>query len=120
MPSIPVKPKLFKYRLDPENTAAAYEFSSIELNAEDQCKLLVDYNMGARIDLIDRQVYAGGQAAKGGEISEIDKFLLSDSDKLPDFAFGGEQGVGGTGGVFEDKVKHAHEKALQLTKQHTS
>ena len=60
MPNIPVKPKLFKYRLDPDNSAAAYEFSSIELNAEDQCKLLVDYNMGARIDLIDRQVYAGG------------------------------------------------------------
>jgi len=52
-------------------------------------------------------------------MSEIDKFLLSDSDKLPEFAFGEPTGPN-TENVFEDKVKQAHMKALELTKQHTS
>lgn len=94
MPSIPVRPKLFKYRLDHDNKAAKYEFSSIELN-QDQ-KMLVDYNMGVRIDLIDRSVY--GEAFKEANrvkvasampeaephLSERDKFLLSEHDHLPE------------------------------------
>jgi hypothetical protein len=32
-----------------------YEFSSIELNAEHQ--IYVDYNMGMRVNLVDRSIY---------------------------------------------------------------
>lgn len=54
MPEIPIRPKLFKYRLDSKNTAK-YEFTTVELNQEHQ--ILVDYNMGVRVDLIDKSVY---------------------------------------------------------------
>ena len=85
MPEIPVMPKLFKYRLDTENLASKYQFSSIEMDQE--YRILVDYNMSARIDLIDRQVYAypeGESARKAAEdLNERDKFLLSDKNTLP-------------------------------------
>ena len=57
----------------------------MELNQDHH--ILVDYNMGARIDLVDRGVYAmtSEQQQKKGEdgLSERDKFLLSDRDTLP-------------------------------------
>lgn len=100
-----MRPKLFKYRLDSGNRAAKYEFSSVELNAEHP--ICVDYNMGVRIDLIDREVYAIkpqhafipatsneenlrlAEALKTKLFSERDKFLLSDQDTLPIFNLAG-------------------------------
>ncbi len=55
LPEIPVRPKLFKYRLDTQNRTSKYDFTSVELNQEHN--ILVDYNMGVRVDLIDRAVY---------------------------------------------------------------
>lgn len=54
-PDIPAKPKLFKYRLDTFDQTAKYEFSTIELNQDHQ--ILVDYNMGIRVDLVDKEIY---------------------------------------------------------------
>lgn len=89
LPEIPVRPKLFKYRLDTQNHTSKYEFTTVELNQQQE--ILVDYNMGVRVDLIDRAVYgtlgqAGSKAeqeAAREELSERDKFLLSDKDTLP-------------------------------------
>jgi len=50
-----VRPKLFKYRLDTQNRTSKYEFTTVELNQAHE--ILVDYNMGVRVDLIDRGVY---------------------------------------------------------------
>ena len=54
LPEIPIRPKLFKYRLNAEKTAK-YEFTTVELNQKHE--ILVDYNMGMRVDLVDRGVY---------------------------------------------------------------
>lgn len=87
MPEIPVRPKLFKYRLDTQQLTSKYEFTTVELNQEHQ--ILVDYNMGARVDLVDRGVYSFSSELmlKMGEdhngLSERDKFLLSDRDTIP-------------------------------------
>ena len=87
LPEIPVRPKLFKYRLDTRNTTN-YEFTTVELNQEHQ--ILVDYNLGVRVDLIDRGVY-GSKFGEGNlkmaedtfTLNERDKFLLSDKETLP-------------------------------------
>jgi hypothetical protein len=82
-----VRPKLFKYRLDTQQLTSKYEFTTVELNQEHQ--ILVDYNMGARVDLVDRGVYSISTELlqKMGEdhngLSERDKFLLSDRDTIP-------------------------------------
>lgn len=54
-PEIPAKPKLFKYRLDTFEQTSKYEYSTIELNQDHQ--ILVDYNMGVRVDLVDKEIY---------------------------------------------------------------
>jgi len=46
---------LFTYRLNTDNAASKYEFSCIELNQQHQ--IYVDYNMGMRIDLVDKEKY---------------------------------------------------------------
>ena len=85
LPEIPVRPKLFKYRLDDvQSRTSRYEFSTVELNQEHN--ILVDYNMGVRVDLIDRDVYSsrlGPNADRHSLFSERDKFLLSERDNLP-------------------------------------
>jgi hypothetical protein len=86
-----VRPKLFKYRLDTEDRTSKYELTTVEFNQDHS--ILVDYNMGVRVDLIDRAVYGSftaEQALKIGEdpnqgFSERDKFLLSDRDTIPIF-----------------------------------
>lgn len=57
-----MRPKLFKYRLDTQNRTSKYEFTTVELNQEHS--ILVDYNMGMRVDLIDRAVYGSLAAEK--------------------------------------------------------
>lgn len=65
--------------------------TTVEFNQEHS--ILVDYNMGVRVDLIDRAVYGSftaEQALKMGEdlnsgLSERDKFLLSEKDTIPIF-----------------------------------
>ena len=54
LPDVPVKPKLFKYRLDTKQ-AYRYELSSVEMNQEHLVN--VDYNMGIHVDFVDRDVY---------------------------------------------------------------
>ena len=54
-PYVPVEPKLFKYRLNTDASASRYEYSSIELHEPHQ--IFVDYNMGMRIDLVDKDKY---------------------------------------------------------------
>ena len=85
LPEIPVRPKLFKYRLDDvQSRTSRYEFSTVELNQEHN--ILVDYNMGVRVDLIDRDVYSsrlGPNADRHSLFSERDKFLLSERDNSP-------------------------------------
>ena len=106
-----MEPKLFKYRLNTEDAASKYEFSCIELNQSHN--IYVDYNMGMRIDLVDKEKYQvqarqqramllGGAAAavktKGEDevtekmledlkeklLSSRDKFILSSKDTLPE------------------------------------
>lgn len=82
-----MRPKLFKYKLDTRNTTN-YEFTTVELNQQHQ--ILVDYNLGVRVDLIDRGVY-GSKFGEGNlkmaedtfTLNERDKFLLSDKETLP-------------------------------------
>jgi Paf1 len=54
LPEIPVKPKLFHYKIDYKK-ACDYEYSSVEINQEQPIN--VDYDMGMAIDLIDRDIY---------------------------------------------------------------
>ena len=54
-PYVPVEPKLFSYRLNTDNAASKYEYSCMELHQPHQ--ILVDYNMGMRIDLVDKEKY---------------------------------------------------------------
>lgn len=78
-----MRPKLFKYRLDTQNRTSKYEFTTVELNQNHE--ILVDYNMGVRVDLIDRAVY-GKLPSEGKQddfLSERDKFLLSDRETIP-------------------------------------
>ena len=104
-PEIPVKPKLFKYRLDTFERTSKYELSTIELNQEHQ--ILVDYNMGIRVDLVDKEVYQVNpnlqktflsnsgkdeeltakqiEDLRNSLLNERDKFILSDKDSVPTF-----------------------------------
>jgi hypothetical protein len=99
LPEIPVKPKLFTYKIDYKK-AAEYEFSSIEINQEQLIN--VDDNMGMAIDLIDRDIYNFEPfTVKGDNLSaaelhekmeklrlelfdEKDLYLLSDSNDWVD------------------------------------
>jgi hypothetical protein len=54
LPEIPVKAKLFTFKLD-QKKAAEYELSQVEVNQEQI--LNVDYDMGMSLDLIDRGIY---------------------------------------------------------------
>jgi hypothetical protein len=54
LPDVPVKPKLYRYKMD-STKSYKYEMSSIELNREHPIN--VDWNMGMGIELIDRDVY---------------------------------------------------------------
>ena len=53
MPDVPIKPKLFRYKIDTKKSFQ-YELSSVELNQEHIIN--VDYNMSMPVDLIDRDV----------------------------------------------------------------
>ena len=55
MPYVPVEPKLFTYRLNTDSSASKYDYSSIEVNQANN--ILVDYDMGMRIDLVDKEKY---------------------------------------------------------------
>ena len=107
-PYVPVEPKLFTYRLNTDGAASKYEYSCVELNQPHQ--LQVDYNMGMRIDLVDkekyqvnpqqqRQMLLGEQAPVKNEedvtekmleglkaklLSTRDRFILSSKDTLPE------------------------------------
>ncbi len=52
---MPIEPKLFTYRLNTDNGASKYDYSCIELNQSHP--IYVDYNMGMRIDLVDKEKY---------------------------------------------------------------
>ena len=54
LPDIPVKPKLFQYKIDYKK-AAQYDYNSVELNQEQQ--IYVDFDMGMPLDLINREIY---------------------------------------------------------------
>ena len=55
MPEIPVKAKLFTFKVD-HKKATEYELSQVEVNQEQI--LNVDYDMGMGLDLIDRGIYS--------------------------------------------------------------
>lgn len=55
LPEVPVKPKLFHYRID-QKKAALYEYSSVEINQEHHIN--VDFDLGMPLDLIDRDIYS--------------------------------------------------------------
>jgi hypothetical protein len=93
-----VRPKLFKYRMDAQQSKTGqYEFSSIELNNDHN--LYVDYNMGMRVNLVDRGIYSLEPVESNTEnyskrlaelrytlLSEKDKFILSEKDSNAFFA----------------------------------
>ena len=54
-PYVPVEPKLFTYRLNTDHAASKYEYSCVELHQSHN--IYVDYNMGMRIDLVDKEKY---------------------------------------------------------------
>ena len=54
LPDIPVRPKLFKYKLDSKK-AYQYDLSSVEMNQDHLIN--VDYNMGMHVDFVDRDAY---------------------------------------------------------------
>ena len=102
---------MFNYRLNTDDAASKYEFSCVELNQTHQ--IYVDYNMGMRIDLVDKEKYqvstvlqkelllgssSTAQVKNETEVTEKmldelkrkllssrDKFILSTKDTLPDF-----------------------------------
>ena len=55
LPEIPVKAKLFTFKID-HKKSAEYELSQVEVNQEQI--LNVDYDMGMSLDLIDRGIYS--------------------------------------------------------------
>ena len=55
LPHVPVEPKFFNYRLNTDNAASKYQYSSIELYSD--FNIPVDYNMGMRIDLVNKEIY---------------------------------------------------------------
>ena len=62
MPDIPVKPKLFNYKVDYKKPAL-YEYSSVEIKSEQIVN--VDFDMGMPLDLIDRDIYQSQELKKG-------------------------------------------------------
>lgn len=54
LPDVPIKPKLFRYRMDSKKSYQ-YELSSLEINQEHLIN--VDYNMGMGVDFVDRDIY---------------------------------------------------------------
>ena len=54
-----MEPKLFNYRLDTDESVSRYQFTTVELNQEHP--ILTDYNIGMRLDLVDREVYGVSQ-----------------------------------------------------------
>ena len=94
-----MRPKLFKYRMEAQQASVGnYEFSSIELNSEHH--LFVDYNMGMRVNLVDRGIYNLEPEENTSEckshidrlqelrstlLSEKDKFILSDKNSTAFF-----------------------------------
>jgi hypothetical protein len=56
LPHVPVEPKFFNYRVNTDNAASKYEFSSIEMYSDHQIN--VDYNLGMRIDLVNKEIYS--------------------------------------------------------------
>lgn len=100
LPDIPVKPKLYHYKID-HKKQAQYEYSSVEINQYQ--RILVDFDMGTPLDLINRDMYAAdpqisalqnkiSAGASGLEkqleelrlqyLDEKDRFILSESNKL--------------------------------------
>jgi hypothetical protein len=95
LPDIPVKAKLFRYRIDYKKPAQ-YELSSVELNQDFQIN--VDFDMGMPLDLIDREIYQPDvptfkPSDRGAEelkkrldelkllhLDEKDRFLLSEAN----------------------------------------
>ena len=95
MPDIPVKPKLFQFKID-HRKSALYELSSIELSQTQMIN--VDYDMGMPLDMINREVYALQPLGNGKGLEderelnkqleemrltlfdEQDRFILSDSN----------------------------------------
>ena len=55
IPYVPVEPKLFTYRLNTNSIASKYEYTCLEVNQPHP--IYVDYNMGMRIDLVDKEKY---------------------------------------------------------------
>ena len=80
-PYVPVEPKLFTYRLNTDQAASKYEYNCVELNQPHQ--IYVDYNMGMRVDLVDKEKYQVnpkqqramllGQTSNGGASSIVKK-----------------------------------------------
>ena len=94
-----------------DDAASKYEYSCVELNQAHQ--IHVDFNMGMRVDLVDKEKYqvnpalqkqmllgssASSQVKNEQEVTEKiledlkrkvlssrDKFILSNKDTLPDF-----------------------------------
>lgn len=99
LPDIPIKPKLFKYRLDTKK-AYQYELSSVELNADHA--IHVDYNMGVAFDFVDRDAYLlkptpyegpvkserwpvddkASSSVKQDELDQLRQTLLTEKDKF--------------------------------------
>jgi hypothetical protein len=83
LPDIPVRAKLFNYRID-HKKYAAYEVSTVELAQEQS--LNIDFDMGMPLDLIDRDIYTADgiteqlESLKLKYLDEKDKFILSDKD----------------------------------------
>ena len=81
---------------------------------------MVDYNMGARIELVDRQIYAGSQMqAESFDRSEKEKFLLSDNENIPEMAIEDNQTQHDVKMEerpdYDELVKVAEQKHLKLT-----
>ena len=112
LPDIPVKAKLFTFKLD-HKKAAEYELSQVEVNQEQI--LNVDYDMGMSLDLIDRGIYQVDPDLQMGKLQtaaemqalkekveqlklslldDRDQFLLSDSNTWVDPSKRGLNGDG--------------------------
>jgi hypothetical protein len=51
LPDVPIKPKLFKHKTDPQQSYM-YSLSSVEIKEDHMIN--VDYNMGIEFDFVDR------------------------------------------------------------------
>eukprot|EP00347_Sterkiella_histriomuscorum_P006902 403350993 len=71
LPDIPIKPKLYKYKMD-STRSYKYEMSSVELNHEHIIN--TDWDMGMKVDLIDRDIYLPFPKPFGGPGSSNKNF----------------------------------------------